>query len=251
VTLDLGPQGAPVHPVDTTTAGSINVRYWLPPEPHTSLIIYCHQLSGNEFISSSYWAYPLVHAAIQEGWAVAASRAHGDNWGNDASQTDVRNLYDLVNALSATSKVVLVGASMGALDAALVHANDVLPAGVVKGIYIVDGVLDLSWAYTASPNGTTNGFQASINGAYGVSDYASIPAGHNPMTRSASDFTDVRWRFSASTADTSVLKANNTDPFITKIASAAEKSLTTHNSSGHTQQALGADLVAFAKRCGL
>lgn len=242
--LDLGPQGNGVHLVDTTTAGGINVRNWLPPRSFDTAVIYCHQLGGTEQVATSYWSYPFIHAAVQEGWAAGASRAHGDNWGNDASQADIVNLYTLLAAFTpAINNVILVGASMGALDAALVHANDLLPAGKVKGIYIVDGVLDLDWAYAQA------GFTSSINAAYSVASYAAIPAGHDPIDLSAATLTDVRWRFLASTADTTVAKANNTDPFRTKIAAAPESGLVTHDSSTHTQVAYAADFVAFVKRC--
>lgn len=245
--MTIGRQLYGVHYTDTTDSGGINVRYWVPPTPSGQLVIFCHQLGGTEAISPNYWAYPLVHASIQAGASVIASRAHGDNWGNDASLTDVVNEYTLMNAINAVSSVVLVGASMGGLDALLTAAKGNLPAGKLKGVYLIDAVTDLSWAYTAN----ANAFQASMNTAYGVSAFASIPAGHDPRNSfAASAYNGLRLRFFASTADVTVAKASNTDPFQTFVAATAtESAIVTHNASTHTQVGPGKDFTAFLSRC--
>jgi pimeloyl-ACP methyl ester carboxylesterase len=245
--MTLGRQLYGVHATDALDSGSVNVRHWRPPTPNGQLVIFCHQLSGNELITPSYWAYPLVHAAVQSGASVIASRLHGDNWGNDASLTDVVNAYNLMNALNSVSSVVLVGASMGGLDALLTAAKGNLPAGKTKGVYLIDAVTDLSWAYTAN----SNGFQTSINTAYGVASFAAIPAGHDPRNSfAASVYSGLRLRFYASTADATVAKASNIDPFASFVSAVATESATvTHNTSGHTQDCSGKDFTAFLGRC--
>lgn len=251
----IGRQLHGVHPVDTTDSGGINVRYWVPPMEsmgaEAPLVINCHQLSANEQIPPGYWAYPLIHAAIQQGCMVAASRAHGYNWGNPASFVDVVNEYNLMNAIKPVSKVVLVGASMGGLDAALTAAKKTLPTGKLQGVYLIDPVLDLNWAYTASPGGTANGFQASINAAYGVTSYAEIPAGHSPLNSyDAANYSGRRWRIYASSADVTVSKAANAAPFHTKIAGVAtESAVVNHDTGGHTASAPVIDFGAFLGRC--
>ncbi|AYN57885.1 esterase [Arthrobacter phage Faja] len=249
--MTIGRQIYGVHATDGTDSAGVNIRYWLPPVPATQLVIYCHQLGATEQIATNYWAYPMIHAAVQNGSMVVASRAHSDNWGNDASITDVVNAYNFMNAINPVSSVVLVGASMGGLDALLVAAKGSLPAGKLKGVYLVDAVTDLSWAYTATAAGTPNAFQSSINAAYGVASFAAIPAGHDPRNSfAASAYAGLRLRFFASTADTTVDKASNTDAFRTFISgTATESALVTHNPSGHTQTSNGKDLTAFLTRC--
>lgn len=249
--VSIGRQLNGVHYTDTTDSGGVNVRYWVPPTPNGQLVIFCRQLGGSELIVSSYWAYPLVHAAIRAGASVVASRAHSDTWGNDASLTDVVNEYTLMNGINSVSRVVLVGASMGGLDALLTAAKGNLPAGKVKGVYLIDPVTDLSWAYTATSGGTPNAFQASINAAYSVSSFASIPAGHDPRNSfAASAYAGLRMRFYASTADTTVAKSSTTDAFQTFVAgTATESAIVTHNASTHTQNAYGKDFTDFLSRC--
>jgi pimeloyl-ACP methyl ester carboxylesterase len=249
--VTIGRQLYGVHLNYTTDRGGINIRYWEPPATNGQLVIFCHQLGGTEQISPSYWAHPIVHASIQAGASVVASRAHGDNWGNDASLTDVVNEYNFMNARNAVTSVVLVGASMGGLDALLTAAKGNLPVGKVKGVYLIDAVTDLSWAYTATVNSTVNAYQSSINTAYGVASFAAIPAGHDPRNSfAASAYAGLRLRFYASTADTNVARASNTDPFQTFVAgTATESAVVSHNAGTHTQVAPGKDFSEFLSRC--
>ena len=249
----IGHQKSGTHLTDAIDSGSQPMRYWMPPKSlmgaSTPLVIWCHQLGHTEAMTTGYWSFAMIHAAMQEGWMYAASRAHGDNWGNDASLTDVVNLYNYVNAVQPVSSVILAGASMGGLDAALTVAKGNLPAGKVKGVYLIDPVLDLQWAYTAN----TNTFQSSINAAYGgVASYAAIPAGHDPIRSfTPSTYSGVRWRFSSSVNDATVSKTANTDAFTTYLAGLPAESGGITHISGHTTSADPADFVAFARRCGL
>lgn|GEM_PF-5979153 len=316
--MTIGRQLYGVHATDATDSGAINVRYWIPPTPNGQLVIFCHQLGGTEAISTNYWAYPVVHATIQAGASVIASRAHGDNWGNAASLTDVVNEYNLMVAINAASSVILVGASMGGLDALLTAAKANLPAGKLKGVYLIDAVTNLKWAYTATSGGTANAFQASINTAYSltagtlsaataigvtslpttasyptigtqiviapgagaeetvtttaastgtavavtatvaahnsgdlISDFPTKTSGNDPRNNfAASAYSGLRIRFFASTADTTVAKASNTDPFQTFVAaSVTESAIVTHNASTHTQVGPGKDFTDFLSRC--
>lgn len=249
--MTLGQPMHGIHLVNTVDAASVNVRYWRPPVPNGQLVIFNHQFGANEAITPPYWAFPLVHAAIQSNASVIASRLHGDNWGSSASLTDVAAAYNLMNALNPVSSVVLVGASMGGLASLLTAAKGNLPAGKLKGVYLIDAVTDLSWAYAATAAGTANAYQSSINTAYGVSAFASIPAGQDPRNGyAASAYAGLRLRFYASTADTNVAKAQNTDAFAAFVAaSAAESAIVTHNASAHTADCSGKDFAAFLSRC--
>jgi pimeloyl-ACP methyl ester carboxylesterase len=227
---------------------------------------------------------------------------------------DVVNEYNLMVAINAASSVILVGASMGGLDALLTAAKGNLPAGKLKGIYLIDAVTDLKWAYT----GNANAFQSSINTAYSlttgtlsgatgigvtslpttasyptigtqiviapgtgseekvtttgastgtavavtatvaahasadlISDFPTKTSGNDPRNNfAASAYTGLRMRFFASTADVTVAKASNTDPFQTFVAaSVTESAIVTHNASTHTQVGPGKDFTDFLSRC--
>ncbi|MDN4174750.1 hypothetical protein QWY28_17445 [Nocardioides sp. SOB77] len=163
--MTLGTQGAEVSYIDDAS-GVQAMRYWLPPsdrlgEPRP-LVVYCHQAGGNHQINPTYWAYPLIHAAVQEGWIVAASNLHGDGWGNATQMSDIAALVAQISAINPVSKVLLAGASMGGLSCANCHGRDVLAAGLIRGVYVIDAVLDLNWAYQQTA------YRASINTAYAV-----------------------------------------------------------------------------------
>lgn len=237
---------------DTTDAGAINVRYWLPPSytATTPLVIWCHPYTQNEQITPSYFAYPLVHAAIQKGWAVIGSRQHGDNWGNDNGVGDILAAYNVVTGLGITpSSVVLVGASMGGLSAMTAAKRATLGAGKVKGVVGVDAVFDLTWAYT----GNGGAYATAINTAYGIANVGGIPAANDPMQFTAAQIGAIRFRGYASTSDTNADKTANSDAMSTKLAGGGltpEQAIQTHL-GGHlaNSSAWPKDFAAFLARC--
>lgn len=242
-------QVAPQY-VSTLDSGAINIRTWFPPNPKAAgntLVIWCHQHTGTEALSASFFAYPLIHAAVNEGYIFAASRMHGDSWGNANALTDLTNLYNYVNTMWPVSNVILIGGSMGGLATALAKPYASVPN--LKGCIGIDAVFDLA-AMHANPSYTTT-----IRTAYGVagdgSDYASKTAGHDPMLRPASDFGTVRWRFYASDTDALVPPAAHSDAFAAKIASTAPEAVVVRHVEGHlTPPGIRpADVIAFIKRC--
>ena len=244
-----GAQRNGVDFVDTVDSAGQPVRYWMPPGTGAApLLIWSHPYTQTEQIAHGVNVYPWVHAAVQEGWMVAASRMHDANWGNDQAQTDIANLHTLINSIRSVSKALLVGGSMGGLASMIAAARGTVPN--IAGVAVSDAVLDLVWAYT----GNSGGYASAINAAYGISAVGGIPASNDPMQISAAAFGGRRYRFYASSSDTSVAKSANVDAFRTKIGSVAtEAELVTHNTSGHLNAGAfpPADLVAFAKRCGL
>lgn len=106
---------------------------------------------------------------------------------------------------------------------------------------------------TGASTGTAVAVTATVNAhasAEQVSDYPTKTAAHDPLLRSASDFTGVRWRFYASSADTSVNKAANTDAMAALVAAATEKTVVTHTGAHLAGTGIRpADLVAFVERC--
>lgn len=174
-----------VTPQDATDSAGQAVRYWLPPDGSTSgvLLIWCHPAGGTVGLGPGYFSYPLIHAAIQEGWAVAASNMHGDSWGNASALTDLTNLVTLVNNLRTVTKVVLVGASMGGTAVSNAIANSTLAN--VKCVVAIDAVFDLANMYANASyttaietawgitHGTLSG--ATIAGATSIPTTASFP----------------------------------------------------------------------------
>lgn len=220
-------QGVPAS-VSTTDANGINVKYWLPETLKSSgntLVIFSHQHTGTEAITPATLPfYPLIHACVNEGWIFAASRMHGDSWGNSNALGDLSALYTLINGIAPVSKVILVGASMGGLPTALAVALDSVPN--VKAAVTIDGVYNLANMH-ANASYTT-----SIRTAYGIasdgSDYSTKTAGHDPILRAASDYTDIPWLIFVSDTDTSVPAAQHGDAFATLLGGSANVGVVRH-----------------------
>jgi hypothetical protein len=103
----------------------------------------------------------VIHALLNQGWAVAASAMHGDNWGNANGVTDLTDLISTINTnYLPVGKVGLIGTSMGGLAASIVTAAGSIAN--LKGVYAIDAVFNLPWAYEQS------GFRAAITTAHGI-----------------------------------------------------------------------------------
>lgn len=85
--------------------------------------------------------YPLRDALLSAGFAMAASYAHGDNMGNQASLDDqVLLLRDAEKKLPPLRAVDLVGFSMGGLDA-LMEASRHMVTGL-SAVVVLSGMCD-------------------------------------------------------------------------------------------------------------
>lgn len=247
--LVIGRQTKAVTYLDGTDSAGIAIRYWLPNASTAPLIIWSHPDSQTQLIGPGYWAYPLIQAFVQEGYAVIASNLHDRSWGNAASQTDTVNAYNFMATKITISGVVMAGGSMGGMCSLLTVAKNLLPAGKVKGVALVDGVTNLLDMYNQPT------YTAVIKTAHGIasdgSDYAAKTAGNDPNLYAASAYAGIRYRLYASAADTAVLRANNADAFATLVASTAtEISVQTHaliHLDPHGVWPI--DFIAFVKRC--
>lgn len=140
------------------------LRVWAPstidgtPRP---LIIWNHPAAANELIGASYWAFPIIHAALNAGYMVVAGRNHNDVWTSAIAEADVLNAHNYVNAnINPVNKVVLMGASMGGALTAIAVANGSVPN--VKGAVLIDPACNLSWCYG------TAALEPSINPGMGI-----------------------------------------------------------------------------------
>jgi hypothetical protein len=246
--MTLGRQTRAVTFVDTTDSAGIAIRYWLPAGA-TNLVIWSHPDSQTQQINPGYWAYPVIQAFLQEGYAVIASNLHDRSWGNAASQTDTVNAYNFMASRMAIAKVVMAGGSMGGMCSLLAIAKDLLPAGAIKGAVLFDGVTNLRNMYDA---GT---YTSVIETAHGITpggaDYATKTAGNDPNLYTAADYSGLRYRLYASSADTAVAKTGNSDAFATLVTSTATEVSVQSHPLGHLDPhgVWPADVIAFMKRC--
>jgi hypothetical protein len=150
--------------LDTVDGAGVNVRIWKPRVVHPSntLVIWSHQSGGTETISTGYQGYPLVHALVNEGYTVIATRQHSENWGNANGVTDVTGAYNFALTTGAVDNVILLGASMGGLASSLSIPLGGIPSAKIKGVYGWDAVFDLRTLYSQAT------YTAGINTAHGI-----------------------------------------------------------------------------------
>lgn len=187
----------------------------------------------------------LITYLLSNGYAIVASNAHGNNWGNDASLADFVELHTWAKSQITPSVTLLLSQSMGGMSGLLTAAARPFAIAGWAGIYPVCNLAD---CYT---NPT---FETQINTAYNIpggGTYAEQTAGHDPVLLSASAFAGLRMRFYASASDTIVSKTNNSDAMATLVdATATENDVVVcsgdHGDTSHFQPA---DLIAFFNRC--
>lgn len=234
---------------DTTDAGGQAVRvFWSPEHRATSmpLVIHDHAQGGTTNVTPSFYTYPTVYALANAGFVVAVPNNHGaDSWTNDAAALDQPAARTAVASLLGitVSDTVLIGTSMGGALATIVAKEGRLPD--LRGVYLVDAAVNLAWMYA-------NGYNGSINTAFGISSVGQIPAGKDPATLTSGQLpAGLHWRAIASPNDATVSKTNNTDVLAPIIAgsSPAEWTSLTHVDA-HLGKAgfLPDDIVAFAQR---
>lgn len=233
---------------DVTDTGGQALRVFYCPtllKASMPLVIDNHQQGGTTAVGPGFYAYTACHALANAGFAVVVPNNHGiDSWSNDAACTDQANARAWVNTnLATVTATVLIGQSMGG-PLSVIAAKEARVTNL-KGVYLVDPAVNLQWMYA-------NAYSGSINTAFTIAAAANIPAGKDPVTLTAGQLPQgIRWRAMASTADTTVSKANNIDLLAPIIAGAAPLEWTslTHP-GGHlaTDAWLPDDIVAFALR---
>lgn len=188
----------------------------------------------------------LIQAILDAGYIVAASNAHGDNWGNDDALADYLELYRFTRLCLDISRTVLLSQSMGGCSGLLTAADRPFAIKGWAGIY---PVCDLRSIYDLG------GLTASIKTAYSIaadgSNYDAQTAGHDPILQPATDYSGLRMRFYASDGDTIVPKADNSDNMAALVgATATEYEVVAcsgnHGDASHFQ---AEDLIAFFDRC--
>jgi hypothetical protein len=191
----------------------------------------------------------LIQSLLDNGYIVAASNAHGNNWGNQNALNDYGELYGYVRTCLQVSRTVLLSQSMGGCSGLMVAARKTFG---IKGWAGIFPVCNLRRMYDNNYGGL---FTGQIKTAYGVAadgaDYATKTAGWDPVLRPATDYAGLRMRFYASPSDTVVEKAYHTDPLVTLVTGqatecAVQACVGDHGDPSHFQ---AADLVTFLGRC--
>jgi pimeloyl-ACP methyl ester carboxylesterase len=216
------------------------------------LVILNHAAGFDErmfFDTASYRS--ILTALVERGYIVAISRltdntATGENnWGNQAAIDANVELYDYVvaNYNVDTTKVAMIGLSMGGLATALAFVDGNIP---VKGAACIDCVFDLAHVYA-------NGFSTGINTAYNIpggGNYATQTAGHDPRLLGAHASFNKRFRFYRNTGDVTVNPTENTGDFAAQIASVATEEDIVSSAGTHLQNIEGmiTDLLTFLDR---
>jgi hypothetical protein len=218
--------GAPYEQVTVTPQGAGDPAVLLVPPTAPrgagiTLVLYTHGKDGTETQLNDPVLQTTRDSYLHRGWVVAAPYAHGNAWGNQAALDDCVRLYNYCAALWNVQNVLLYGASMGGLTTLLLYGLDLIPN--VRGCVAVDPAAGLTWLGQNSA-----AHAASIRAAYGATGAADIPAkvtGHDPSALPAAAYSGKRMRLYASATDTSIPRANNTDPFAATFAPPVAKRL--------------------------
>lgn len=177
------------------------------------LVIYFHgsgtaQLNPFTDANSKY----VIDKLLSEGHIVATSQAHGNAWGNQASQDDYLALYNYIIAAYNISDVIFVGHSMGGITSLNMIAKNTIPA-VTKwyGIYPATNLYEAYY---------TEGFASAIETAYsfsGGANYAAATADNDPNVYAGSVYTGKKYTMTASPGDLTIIKTTNADLINTKF----------------------------------
>jgi hypothetical protein len=186
----------------------------------------------------------VLEALLADGCIVAASDAHGDNWGSPAAEKNLAALVGYAKGRYRVSAVVGWGQSMGAL-AVLLSQHD----GAVRwdGLYLVAPVCSLRAAYD-------RGFAPGILAAYGVASYGAIPPDRDPAALAWDAAGRTRFRIVASPGDTFVPPGRHADVLLRlvrpyAIEAGVEGATGEHGDPSHYAGRAG-DVVGFVRRCG-
>lgn len=176
------------------------------------LVIYFHGAGTNQLNPFTDDSKIVIDVLLSQGYIVAHSQAHGDNWGSQTAQNDYLALYNYIASTYNLSDVIFVGHSMGGLASLTMIAKNTIPA--VTKWYGIFPVTNLYEAYY------TEGFSSPIEAAYGFTgstNYATGTAGNDPNLYSGSAYTNRKYAMTASSGDTVISKTTNSDLINSKL----------------------------------
>lgn len=216
----------------------------------TKVILYFHGSGEDQTgLTADALKFTVRDALLNAGYILAGTNARGNNWGNQASVDDyaalAKYLIDTFNVDPAG--FAFWSQSMGGLDGLLALAQGKIKAVGWLGTYPVCNLANL---YSL---GTYTG---AINTAYGITGvgiatYGNKTWGNDPALRQGFNWRHVPMRFYASSGDTAVPKANNTDVLAALVAGCTREAVVVactgnHGDASHFD---ATSYLAFFARC--
>lgn len=216
--------------VGYTTISNADYRFFKPNSPISKVVMYVHGSGEDEDAPiSDALKIATIRAILNEGIGVISAYAAGNNWGNQASVTDYYNLITWAKTVQIFTKIDIMGQSMGGLTGAHLFLTDVQ----FEKFLAIYPAFNLAWCFTTS-------FKAAIKTAYGFvddADYLTETEGYDPILFSGNLLNNRKIQLTASSSDTTVSKAYNTDAFIANFGEYAEIKLFTatgeHGNTSH------------------
>jgi pimeloyl-ACP methyl ester carboxylesterase len=171
----------------------------VPRGPARALVVFTPGYNGSQDQILKFSAlFPLRNALAEAGYAIAASNAHGNSYGNPTSIDDLVQLVgDARSRLPGVTRIDVVGFSMGGLDALMLTSERRVPN--LDAVVLLSPVCD-QIAYLRSY------FGGAIRDAFGHAKGSAPPviARSDPEKQDPQSFKGSRYWFWMSPDDTTV-----------------------------------------------
>jgi alpha-beta hydrolase superfamily lysophospholipase len=197
-----------------------------------AVVVFLHGAGGNEFSITDSAHIGMTTALVDAGFAVVASNASGDAFGNAASQHNYFVLGQAAADHYHTEDLYLLAESMGAIAATnLIAAKS---ARRVRGLAAINPILDLS---VVGPELEPIVAQSYADGAIDET---------NPMSKPIDTFQDDKMRFYVDRNDPKVSAAANAFAFKDRFGASVDISIVEcSNGAGDRSCYQGSDLVKW------
>lgn len=214
----------------------------------TNVILHTHGAGEDQtaLITDSLQS-ACVTALLNAGYILASTNGHGTNWGNQPCVDDLVALDQYVRANYNVAKVCIWSKSMGGLAGLSALASGRIKCVGWLGTYPATNLSNLYGIGT---------YTGQINTAYGISGtglatYTNRTYGRDPALLQGLSFLHIPMRFYASTGDTVVPRANNTDVLAALVAGSCRESVVVactgdHGDASHFD---ATSYAAFFARC--
>ena len=188
---------------------SLGITYWREPR---GLVIFFHGSNTDEYVLTGDPVHKrLTDQLVRAGFAVVASKAGGNAYGNAASQHNYRELGRVAVKHYKVEDVYLVAESMGTVAAVNLLASS--ETFRIRGLAAISPVLDL--------NSAPPGHQADIAETHRDESLESV----NPMELPLDSLRGKNMRFYVSHDDSLAATEEHAAAFQTRFGSAAKISI--------------------------
>lgn len=184
---------------------TLGISYWREPR---GLVIFFHGLDTDEYVLRDKVHKRLTDQLVDAGFAVVASKAGGNAYGNAASQHNYRELGRVAVKHYQVEDVYLLAESMGTVAAVNLLASS--ETFRIRGLAAISPVLDL--------NSAPPGHQADIAKRYRDESLESV----NPMKLPLDSLRGKNMRFYVSHDDSLAATEEHAAAFQTRFGSAAK-----------------------------